>query len=275
MKAECQTSLACFTVGEKCLEVLLCEPPFAQHTIVLLHEALGSVSYWKDFPDKLSVATGCRVLAYSRAGHGNSQGPLEPRSPEYYRNQVETVLPALLDHFEVGRPVLYGHSEGAAIGLLYAAQAPDSVHALILEAPVVAPEPSAREKIQDLAETYASSGLQSKLTRYHRDADAVFQSWIAGVTAPQMLEFPVELSLPKVVCPVLVLQGAEDEFGGPVQLHVLRKYLPWAQWEVIAGAGHLLHREQTEFVLNRVRQFLAVISSVSQERKTFRRTQVP
>jgi pimeloyl-ACP methyl ester carboxylesterase len=248
------------SIGEKSLEGLLCEPACWKDTILLVHEALGSVSYWKDFPDNLATTTDCRVLAYSRAGHGDSQGPLESRNPKYYRNQVEVVLPALLDRFNIGSPIFYGHSEGAAISLLYAAYRPDQVRAVIAEAPILTPESSSRRRIQELAATYPSSELRSKLARYHKDSDAVFYSWITDATSPQMLHFPLDMYLSKIACPVLVLQGSEDEFGGAVQLLAIQKYLPRAQSEIIVGAAHLPHREMTKVVLEKVRDFLAGIS---------------
>jgi len=265
MSDEGQGDFTWLNVGGKSFEVSLCGPSCAQHTIVLLHEALGSVSYWKDFPGKLAAATGCEVLAYSRAGHGNSQGPLEPRSVEYYRNQVEVILPALLRHFGVRSPILYGHSEGAGIALLYAAEQPQNVRAVIAEAPIVTAEARSRERIGEIAAAYPSSELGRKLARYHRDADAVFQSWIAGVATPQMLQFPLDRYLPKIVCPILVLQGSDDEFGGAVQLQTIQKYLTHAQCEVLVGAGHLLHREKTELVLEKVRNFLINLPLVSPE----------
>jgi pimeloyl-ACP methyl ester carboxylesterase len=95
----------------KSIEVSIYTLPSADNTILLLHEALGSVSYWKDFPHRLALATGSNVLVYSRPGHGNSEGPLEPRNEGHYLDQVEVVIPQLLRHFSVERPVIYGHSE--------------------------------------------------------------------------------------------------------------------------------------------------------------------
>ncbi|MHB1745250.1 MAG: alpha/beta fold hydrolase [Acidobacteriaceae bacterium] len=256
MTGECKGSLTSFVLEGKALEVLLCEPPSAQQTIVLLHEALGSVSYWKDFPEKLAASTGCRVVAYSRAGHGSSQGPVEPRNPHYYRNQVERVLPTLFARFAVSAPILYGHSEGAGIALLYAAEQPQKVHAVVAEAPIVVPEVRAQDRIQELTAPDISAELIRKLARYHTNPDTVFQSWIADVTSPQMLQFPLDSYLPKIVCPVLVLQGSEDEFGGSGQLQTIRRYLPTAQCEVLSGAGHLLHRDSQDLVIEKVRIFL-------------------
>ncbi|HET9086790.1 MAG TPA: alpha/beta hydrolase [Acidobacteriaceae bacterium] len=259
MSNECQFTH--LNIGEKSLEVLRCPHASAAGTIVLLHEALGSVSYWKDFPGKLASATGCNVVAYSRAGHGGSQGPLEPRSVGYYRNQVEVVLPAIFRHFKIESPILYGHSEGAAIAFLFAAEQPHTVRALIAEAPIVTTEARSQNRIHELAATYSSSELRRKLARYHCDSDAVFHSWIAGVTTPQMLQFPLHEYLAKIVCPVLVLQGPEDEFGGEIQLLTLEKHVPQVTSRTIAGAGHLPHREQTEAVLMEIRIFLADLPS--------------
>jgi pimeloyl-ACP methyl ester carboxylesterase len=257
MSKECTSKLTRLSIGEKTLEALRCERASAAGTIVLLHEALGSVSYWKDFPGKLAEASSCNVVAYSRAGHGDSQGPLEPRSVGYYRNQVEVVLPELLRQFQIESPILYGHSEGAAIALLFAAQQPHLVQALIAEAPIVTSEARSQDRIRELAATYSSSELRRKLARYHSDSDAVFHSWIAGVTTPQMLQFPLHEHLAKIVCPVLVLQGPDDEFGGEIQLRTLEKYVPQVTSRMIAGAGHLPHREQTEAVLKEIRTFLS------------------
>jgi pimeloyl-ACP methyl ester carboxylesterase len=245
------------TVRGKRLEVLLCPVPKPRGTIVLIHEALGSVSAWKDFPEKLADFLGHNVLAYSRAGHGNSEGPVEPRSPRYYLDQVEHVLPALFHHFDVQAPVLYGHSEGAAIALLYAAQDPQ-VRAVIAECPIVAREERTIATVGQFAANYESSDLGRKLERHHRDPEKVFRSWIETIgDSPMMPNFPLQKYLERVQSPVLVLQGAEDEFGGTVQLQVLQKYLPHLQHEVFEGAGHLLHRERTGLVMERVHRFLA------------------
>lgn len=252
-----QGKLTNVTAGGKSLEVLVYESPSARQTIVLVHEALGSVSYWKTFPEKLTTATGCHVIAYSRAGHGHSEGPVNARSLEYYTEQVEQVLPAILQRFGIAKPVLYGHSEGAAIALLYAAQHPEQVAAVIAEAPIVTQEKQARERIRELSAIYESSELQRKLARYHRDADAVFHSWAANINKPLLQGFPLHQYLRKITCPVLALQGSQDEFGGAAQLTALQRYIPQAQCEVIPNAGHLLHREQIDLVIERVSAFLA------------------
>ena len=239
------------------LELLLCRHPSPLGTILLIHEALGSVSYWKDFPQTLADETGYSIAAYSRAGHGNSEGPVEPRSLDYYRGQVETVLPAILEHFAITYPVLYGHSEGAGIALLYAAtQRP--VKAIIAEAPIVVPEASTAATIQQLEAGYAASDMSRRLARYHAKPDEVFYSWIQSNRASFSKEFPFEQYLKSIQCPLLVLQGDHDEFGGILQYQTIHRYMPHAQHAVFE-AGHLLHREVADLVAARVARFLQTL----------------
>ncbi len=238
------------------VEVALHQQAAATDTILLLHEALGSVSYWKDFPEKLSLATGANVLLYSRAGHGNSEGPLPARSRESYLREAQAVIPALLDHFQVNQPIIYGHSEGAGLAMLVAATT-QRAKMLILESPyVVALEESTRF-IQNLAGGYQGSDLQERLQKYHREADAVFASWIAGVEALRENRSPFAGFLEQIHCPVLVLQGADDDFGTTQHLQALLAALPGLRFQSFPGAGHLPHRQNTEAVLERVSRFVA------------------
>lgn len=239
----------------KQIEVAYYAAPQPRGLILLLHEALGSVSYWRDFPDQLVRATGCHVLSYSRPGHGNSEGPLEERDREHYERQVDEVIPALLAAYGATDPILYGHSEGAAIAMLYAASG-RPVRALILESPHLKPEKDVYKYIQDLINNYAGSRLQSGLGKYHRDADSVFSHWAEWVLRMNVEDYFPRESLSRIRCPVLVLQGDHDEFGTRSHMEVLRQYLPDLQLHVFAGAGHLPHREQSDALLAQVAQFL-------------------
>jgi pimeloyl-ACP methyl ester carboxylesterase len=240
----------------KSTEVAYHSVPSANGTILLLHEALGSVSYWKQFPHKLAVATNYNVIAYSRAGHGNSEGPLAKRSTDYFLHQVNNVIPALLDHFSVADPVFYGHSEGAGISLLYAAMS-KRIRALILESPFVVTSSAAGELIHKMAADYPGSKLQERLAHYHQHPDEVFASWTQWATSLGSEVFPLREFLPRITCPVLVLQGARDEFGTSMQLAALQAAIPNLQHETYPDTGHLPHKEQTDRVLQRVSQFLS------------------
>jgi pimeloyl-ACP methyl ester carboxylesterase len=240
------------------LEVALHQYPAASQTILMLHEALGSVPYWKDFPEKLALATGANVLLYSRAGQGNSEGPIAPRTRESYLREVNEVIPALLEHFHVDWPVIYGHSEGASLGILYAALS-QRVRKLILESPFVIPQESSRRHILTMVSSYNGSHLQQRLAQYHQNPDEVFDAWASGVGSMPDGESPFANFLSRISCPVLVLQGANDAFGIQRHLDAILAALPHAQHESFAGTGHLPHREQTEAVLARVSRFLAQV----------------
>ena len=240
----------------KSTEVAYHSVPAAEGTILLLHEALGSVTYWKQFPSKLAAATNYNVIAYSRAGHGDSEGPLAKRTDDYYLHQVNTVIPTLLDHFSVADPVLYGHSEGAGIAMLYAATS-NHIRALILESPFVITSNAAGELIHRMAAAYPGSKLQERLAHYHQQPDEVFSSWTQWATTLGKEVFPLKEFLPRITCPVLVLQGDRDEFGTTPQLAALQASIPNLEHESYPDTGHLPHKEQTDRVLQRVSQFVS------------------
>jgi pimeloyl-ACP methyl ester carboxylesterase len=243
------------SIDDKLVEVGICLAPRPRNTILLLHEALGSVSYWRNFPEKLASATESDVLCYSRPGHGYSEGPLETRDRDHYLHQIEVVIPSLLKAFGLDHPVIYGHSEGAGIAMLYAACSRD-VKAIVLESPYVVPDVSAFHHIQRLAAAYPGSKMQERLTLYHRDADAVFHSWIHWATSsPHGNYFPEDL-LSAIECPVLVLQGANDDFGTTAHLQALHDSIPLLDFELFPDSGHLPHRENTDLLLARVARFV-------------------
>ncbi len=252
-------------IAGKELEVSSWSAPEARGIIVLLHEALGSVTYWKDFPEKLCAATGFTVAAYSRAGHGESDGPVEPRSLAYYQKQVEVVLPAVLDHFQAPSPVLYGHSEGAAIAFIYAALN-KTVQAVVAECPILVQEERTVQTINLLESSYENGDLSRRLRRYHRDADGVFHSWMRSNRSSLFTNYPLKQYLEQVSCPVLVMQGSRDEFGTEIQFTALQQSLPQAQ-HAMFDAGHLLHRELPALVAASVADFIssAVFDQSGQE----------
>jgi pimeloyl-ACP methyl ester carboxylesterase len=259
-----QTQLLNLSLDGKRIEVAYHAVPSAEGTILLLHEALGSVSYWKQFPHKLAAATHYNVIAYSRAGHGNSEGPLATRTDEYFLHQVNTVISSLLDHFAVADPVLYGHSEGAGISLLYAATS-KRIRSLILESPFVVTSAAAGELIRNMAATYPGSKLQERLAHYHQHPDEVFASWTQWASTLGDQVFPLKQFLPRITCPVLVLQGARDEFGTSMQLAALQAAIPNLQHETYPDTGHLPHKEQTDRVLQRVSHFLSTSTLPNQQ----------
>jgi pimeloyl-ACP methyl ester carboxylesterase len=226
-------------------------------TIVLLHEALGSVSHWRDFPQRLAEQCAMDVLLYSRLGHGQSEGPPAPRSRRYFEYQSLEVLPALLAHFAIERPVLFGHSEGAAIALIYAANHPEKARALVLESPILRAEPAATTGMAIAERAWRETDLRERLARHHRDPDAVFAAWLSIRESDSLLTLPLEAHLPPLRCPLLVLQGEHDEYATHLQTDALLPLAPQMRLIRLPDIGHTPHRGQPELVLELIEIFLS------------------
>jgi pimeloyl-ACP methyl ester carboxylesterase len=225
-------------------------------TFVLLHEALGSVSHWRDFPHRLAERTRTDVLVYSRAGHGESGGEPSPRSRRHYEQQALRVLPALLERAGVRRPLLLCHSEGAAIALLYACMHPQNVCALVLESPILLLEPAAAAGMAEAERAWRTTDLRQRLGRHHRNPGAVFDAWLSIRGADCLLEAPLEAHLPPPACPILMLQGDRDEYATLRQADALRALAPRMQLRVLPETGHTPHRERADAVLEAISAFV-------------------
>jgi pimeloyl-ACP methyl ester carboxylesterase len=226
-------------------------------TIVLLHEALGSVSHWRGFPDRLAERCQMDVLLYSRLGHGHSEGPPAERTRRYFEHQSLAVLPALLAAFAIQRPVLLGHSEGAAIALIYAASHPENARALVLESPILGAEPASAAGMAMAERAWRETDFRQRLARHHRDPDAVFAAWLSIRNSDTLLSLPLETHLPPVHCPVLVLQGERDEYATSLQTDALRPLATQMHLVRLVDIGHTPHREQPELVLEWIGDFLS------------------
>jgi len=187
------------------------EPPnpaqtaFPKHTtIVMLHEGLGSVAAWKDFPELVATATHCGVLVYSRNGYGKSERLTEKRGVDFMHHEAQVVLPELLAQFHIANPILFGHSDGASIALIYAGTHPDRVRGLILEAPHVFVEEYGLRSTVAIAKLYETGDLRRKLGRYHKRVDEMFRGWCDIWLAPEFRSWNIEEFLPRIACPVLV-----------------------------------------------------------------------
>ena len=225
--------------------------------VVMLHEGLGSVSMWKDFPDQLARRTGRRVLAYSRHGYGTSSRLEGRREPEYMHHEAEVVLPAVLEALGVEQPILLGHSDGGSIALIHAGRYPGVARALILEAPHVFVEPLTVESIAGAKTVYETTELGRKLGRYHDDVDATFWGWNDIWLDPRFLHWNIEICLPDVVAPILMLQGIQDEYGSAAQLEAIAAKVPGETETVLLEAcGHSPHRDQPELTLAAIERFL-------------------
>ena len=229
-------------------------------TIVMLHEGLGSVALWKDFPERLAAATGAGLLIYSRYGHGASTLLEGDRPVDYMHHEAEVVLPAMLEHFKIERPILFGHSDGGSIALIYAGFRPDGVAGLILEAPHVFVEDLTVASIAQVKELYRTADLAGRLRRYHHSVDQTFWGWNNIWLDPLFKLWNIEAYLPAIRCPILAIQGEDDEYGTRTQLDAIAAATPATEIVLLPACGHSPHRDQAAAVLERSTAFIAAIS---------------
>jgi pimeloyl-ACP methyl ester carboxylesterase len=232
-------------------------PEAAGADIVLLHEGLGSLAMWKAFPDQLAAAAGRRVFAYSRQGYGASRPTVARREPDYMHVEAGGMLPRVLDAAGIDRPILFGHSDGASIALLYAAAHPGAVAGLILEAPHVFVEPMTIEAITATGPVFETTDMPARLARYHDDANAAFWAWRGVWLDPRFRDWNIEAGLQRMTCPILMIQGLDDEYGSRAQLDAITARIPKARTVMLERCGHSPHRDQTERVLDLSRAFIA------------------
>jgi pimeloyl-ACP methyl ester carboxylesterase len=232
------------------------ELPGAEPALVFLHEGLGSVALWRDFPDRLAQATGRRALIYSRAGHGASPAPAEPRTPRFMHDEALEVLPALLDRLGIERPLLIGHSDGASIALIHAAASGRPVHGLVLMAPHVFVEPVCLESIARIRDTYFNTDLKQRLARHHARVDDAFLGWADTWLLPEFRSWSIEELLPAIHQPMLLIQGRDDAYGTLAQLDRIEAGVqgPVSRL-VLADCGHAPQRDQEAAVLQAIAMF--------------------
>ena len=237
--------------------------------MVFLHEGLGSVAMWKDFPRRLCEAIGLRGLVYSRPGYGGStpRSPDERWQPDYMHRQATEVLPALLAALDVQAPPwLFGHSDGASIALIHAASFPQSVAGLVVAAPHILVEEFGLVSIRAAREAYLATNLREKLARYHEDVDSAFRGWNDIWLDPRFKAFDLRAMLPAIRCPVLAVQGLDDEYGTLEQIRGIARSLPRTQLLEIAACGHSPHRDQPAILMEAVRAFVRESGSITARR---------
>jgi len=245
------------TIDGKRLETLWVEPRRrGLPPIVMLHEGLGSIALWKDFPQRLAERTGCGVLAYSRYGHGKSDRLLEKRPVRFMHHEAQVVLPELLKAIGIERPILFGHSDGGSISLIYAGTFPESPLALILEAPHVFVEDLSVESIAAAKVNFLTSDFREKLAKYHMHVDETFWGWNDIWLDPEFRAWNVESYLDAIRCPILCIQGEQDEYGTRAQVEAIRSRVPGTELVMLADCKHSPHRDQREQTLEAVERFM-------------------
>jgi pimeloyl-ACP methyl ester carboxylesterase len=232
--------------------------PSAPIALVFLHEGLGSVAQWQDFPDALCAELGLAGLVYDRARHGGSDAPPAARTVRYLHDEAWQVLPAVLDAARVERAVLVGHSDGGTIALLFAARFPDQVAATITEAAHVFVEPETLAGIEAAVAAWRTTDLRHRLARHHGEkAEALFHAWADTWLAPGFRDWNVEADIAGLACPLLLIQGAEDEYGTAGQLDAIAGAARGpVERLLLPGIGHTPHRQARAATLQAMTAFV-------------------
>lgn len=231
--------------------------------IVLLHEGLGSVAMWRDFPENLAQKIHCEVIVYSRRGYGKST-PLglgrNLRAVNYMHDEAQSVLPALIRALDLSsKPVLLGHSDGASIALISAGMYPEDYRALVIMAPHVMVEEITVKNIAAAKVAFETTDLPQKLARFHDQPESMFWGWNDIWLNRAFLDWNIESYLPNIQVPILAIQGLNDEYGTAVQVNRIVEAAPFAQSCFLADCRHAPHKDQAEEVLNRINTYFSTL----------------
>jgi pimeloyl-ACP methyl ester carboxylesterase len=248
-------------IGDHRLEIKEIASSVGAPTLIFLHEGLGSLSLWKDFPDKLAAATGLPAVVYSRLGYGKSDPLIGDRAVDYMHIEALDTLPELRRQLGLDDVILIGHSDGASIALIHAGAGRWPVRALILEAPHVFVEPAGVEQIALAKAAFETTDLAARLARYHDDPEGAFWGWNNIWLAPAFRAWNIEDALPRIHCPVLAIQGADDEYGTLAQLDAIARGLGGRyQQLILPHCKHSPHRDQEAATLEAMANFIAAVT---------------
>ena len=233
-------------------------PDSPHPVVVFLHEGLGSVSLWKDFPEQLCQAGGLRGLVFSRYGYGRSTPrPSEERWPvDFMHRQAWEVLPQIFAQLGVERPWLFGHSDGGSIALLYAARFPEALRGLVVVAPHIMVEDLSVASIAEARTAYREGGLRARLARHHDDVDSAFGGWNDSWLDPAFRAWDIRPHLPAIRVPILAIQGEDDEYGTLEQIEGIARLAPQTRLLVLPACGHSPHRDQPERLIQEALRFM-------------------
>jgi pimeloyl-ACP methyl ester carboxylesterase len=229
-------------------------------TLLLLHEGLGSIAMWRDFPAKLAQATGCPAVVYSRYGYGRSDPLGGPRGVDYMHREALETLPELRAALGLDEVILVGHSDGASIALIDGGNGRWPVRAVVLEAPHVFVEDVSVASIAAARTAYDGTDLRQRLARYHADVDSAFRGWNDIWLHPDFRAWNIEEFLPGVRCPVLAIQGADDEYGTLAQIDAIERSVAGCfERLVLPDCKHSPHRDQEQATLAAMARFIAQV----------------
>ena len=230
----------------------------SQPTLVFLHEGLGSIEMWHDFPTILAETTACDCLIYDRWGHGRSD-PLDvKRTLGYVHGEALDSLPEVLDHSHVDDAILIGHSDGGSIALIFAAEYPEVTRGIITEAAHVFVEETTLQGIREALVIYNTTDLKQKLTRYHGDnTEKIFRAWSDTWLQPDFRSWDIQDCLPKIKCPLLVIQGEDDQYGTAAQVEAITSQVTGKSKPLlIPNCGHIPHKEARDRVVREMTEFI-------------------
>jgi pimeloyl-ACP methyl ester carboxylesterase len=258
-------------IGAQRLEYRFVGPqPDKAPTLVLLHEGLGCVGLWNDFPEKLSTATGTGVFVYSRAGYGKSSPVKLPRPLSYMHDEARETLPRVLDAIGFQRGLLIGHSDGASIAAIYAGSHQDHrVGGLVLIAPHFFTEDPGIASIVEARRAYETGDLRARLARWHDDVDNAFKGWNGAWLDPDFRKWDITEFLAYIRVPVLIVQGEDDQYGTITQIEAAQQecYCP-VEVTVLPGARHSPQRESPEVTLATIAEFVGRCSAANARVRT-------
>ena len=227
-------------------------------TMIFLHEGLGSIAQWRDFPQALCRATGLPAVVYERWGYGSAD-PLEgPRTVRYLHDEALRSLPEVMRQLRIDRSILIGHSDGGSIALLFASAWPEKVRGIVTEAAHVFVEEATLAGIREAVKIYASSDLPERLSKYHGgNTEKAFRGWSDIWLSPAFRDWNIEDCLAGVRCPVLAIQGQDDEYGTPAQVSaIVRGVSGPAAPLLVPGCGHIPHHQARKRVLEAMTRFI-------------------
>jgi len=232
--------------------------------LLLLHEGLGCVAMWRDFPEKLAGVTGCRVIVWSRAGYGGSQAYGEARTVRYLHREAEEALPAFLAVLNITRPLLIGHSDGGTIALIFAGAFPEVPLAVVAIAPHEFVEEETLAGIRLARMAWETTDLPKKLARYHHDqTERVFLDWHDCWLSPEFRDWNIEPNLTNIRCPVLAIQGEEDEYATLRQIDLIAEKVSGTQLLKLRKCGHTPQRHKEIPVLDALETFVNRVADKS------------
>lgn len=252
-------------IGERRLEYRWAEPSAemaskSRPVLVFLHEGLGSVALWKQFPDRVADQTGCRALIYSRYGYGRSDELAAPRLPDYMHREALDVLPALLDRFGIEDPVLVGHSDGASIALIHAGSDMRRLRGVVALAPHVFVEEISIRSIEQAKTAFESTSLGQKLARYHDHPESMFRGWNDIWLHPDFRDWNIEDCLPAIRAPLLLIQGEDDQYGSVAQIEAIERQAGTAARTcILRDCAHSPHVDQPEATVAEVSAFVGQV----------------